>query len=186
MTEKFTDVRNQEGKILRRTPCCGKEELLRAQASACEALPLWEAKPASERRAFLVRWGAALQTHAAHFAHLLVEETRKSEAAAAREVAAAIALLISPETACGDHDPAGGRIVACAWGRRHPLTDAVRQIAPVLAAGSVVIANPCATAPGAAFALCELSARVGAPPGILNLVYASTAKMPLLRGTRGK
>jgi acyl-CoA reductase-like NAD-dependent aldehyde dehydrogenase len=52
--------------------------------------------------------------------------------------------------------------VPCAWGKRHPLADAVRLFAPVLAVGGVIIADPRAAAPGAAFALCELSARSGA------------------------
>lgn len=148
---------------------------MEAQASAWKALPSWKEKSPQERRAFLAQWGALLETYAAHFARLLYEETRKSEAAATREVAAAVARLKAPPTDC-DGGAANAGIIPCAWGKRHPLADAVRLFTPVLAAGGAIIANPCAAAPGAAFALCELSARAGAPPGIINLVFAPLAR----------
>ncbi|MDR2366310.1 MAG: aldehyde dehydrogenase family protein [Zoogloeaceae bacterium] len=172
LNQRFVEVRDRNGKVLRRTPRCGKDEIAEAQASARAALPVWAAKSARERHEFLARWGNALESHAAHFARLLREETRKSEAAAEKEVAASVAVLRTPAHPCPDSCLDAGRIVSRAWGRRRPLADAARLFAPILAAGSVIIANPCASAPSAAFALCELSARIGLPPGVVNLVFA--------------
>ncbi|MDP3636207.1 MAG: aldehyde dehydrogenase family protein, partial [Azonexus sp.] len=56
-----------------------------------------------------------------------------------------------------------------------PLAGLAESLAPALMAGATVVIKPSLKAPSAAFALCELSARVDWPPGVLNLMQGDTA-----------
>jgi acyl-CoA reductase-like NAD-dependent aldehyde dehydrogenase len=172
LTSGFAEVRDATGRIVRRTPLCGADEVGEAVASARAALPDWGAWTADERQTLLVAWADALQKHAAHFAGLLGEERGKSASEVQDEVSAAIVALRATAPVATEN---AGCVVACAWDAKMPLADAVRLMAPVLRAGGVVIGKPCASAPGAAYALCELSARVGVPPGVVNLVQGEAA-----------
>jgi acyl-CoA reductase-like NAD-dependent aldehyde dehydrogenase len=172
LTDAFAEVRDATGKIVRRTPLCGKDEVDEAVASAKAALPGWSALSVEARQALLLAWGQALQEYAAHFARLLAEERGKNAEDAQAEVSAAIAALRATTPVATEN---AACVVACVWDAAMPLANAVRQMAPTLRAGGVVIGNPCANAPGAAYALCELSARIGIPPGVINLVQGEAA-----------
>lgn len=180
LSADFAEVRNRAGEVLRRTPLCGAGEVTTAVASAEAALPAWSALPASERQNLLVAWAVALEKHAAHFARLISEESGAGERAAQADVAAAAAMLNTHLQSATPVKNEAGRIVACAWSAHSPLADVVQRIAPTLRAGSVVIVKPCAQSPGAAFALCELSARVGIPAGVVNLVQGEDAVLTAL------
>jgi acyl-CoA reductase-like NAD-dependent aldehyde dehydrogenase len=172
LTSAFAEVRDTTGKVVRRTPLCGAGEVNEAVASARAALPDWMVLPTNERQTLLVAWAEALRKHSAHFAGLLSEECGKRTDDAQDEVSAAIAALRATTPVAAED---AGRIVACVWDVNMPLADAARLMAPVLRAGGVVIGKPCVSAPGAAYALCELSARVGIPPGVVNLVQGEVA-----------
>jgi acyl-CoA reductase-like NAD-dependent aldehyde dehydrogenase len=178
LTADFAEVRNPEGKVLRRTPLCGADEIAAAVASAQAALPAWSALPASERQNLLVAWAAALEKYAAHFARLISEETGAGESEALADVAATAVSLQSATSPKSE----SGRIAACVWSAQCALAAVASLMAPVLRAGGVVIVNPCVQSPGAAFALCELSARVGIPAGVVNLVQGEDAVLTALAG----
>ncbi|GHT89942.1 hypothetical protein AGMMS49545_01730 [Betaproteobacteria bacterium] len=175
LTAGFAEVKNAAGKVLRRTPLCGADEVAIAVVGAEAALPAWTALQTGERQNFLIAWSHALEKYAAHFAHLISEETDVDEAAAGDEVAAAIVALRAglQSAMCAKNE--AGKIVACVWNTPLALDAIVNLIAPILHAGGVIIVKPCAQSPGAVFALCELSARVGIPAGVVNLVQGEDA-----------
>ena len=180
LTAAFYDVRDaQSGAVLRRTPLCGASEVAEAMASAEAAAPAWAAMPVAERQALLDDWAAALAAYAGHFAGLIRAETGKPAAAAEAEVAAAIASLrAGPDDAAAPE--AAGATFALAWDDSAPLAHATRLAAPLLRAGGTVVGKPTPKAPAAAFALAELSARVGLPAGVVNLVQGDEAALTAL------
>lgn len=180
LTSGFAEVRNVKGEVLRRTPLCGADEVAAAVAGAEAALPALSALPDGERQNFLIAWSAALEKYALHFAHLIAEETGVGEAAAGDEVAAAaVALRTGLQSATSVKNEAG-KIAACVWNTPLALEVVIKRIAPILRAGGVIIVKPRAQSPGAVFALCELSARVGIPAGVVNLVQGEDAVLAAL------
>ncbi|MDR1889070.1 MAG: aldehyde dehydrogenase family protein [Zoogloeaceae bacterium] len=182
LTSDFAEVRNSQGEVLRRTPLCGADEVAAAVASAEAALPAWSALPERERGNFLVAWATALEGYAAHFARLICEESGMAEGAAQTEVAAAATGLKSATSAKIEAEDKAVKIAACVWNTQLSLGAVARLIAPALCAGGVVIIKPYTQFPGAVFALCELSARVGIPAGVVNLVQGEDAVLEALAG----
>ncbi|MBL8449962.1 MAG: aldehyde dehydrogenase family protein [Dechloromonas sp.] len=157
------------GAALRRVPLGSSDEAARATMAAVAAAPEWDGRGPAERRSSLAALAAALAGLTSHFAGLVAAETGWEPEAAAAEVAAAVAAL--------EHPPADGQtgvsvLIADATA---PLRGLVQGAAAALAAGGTVVLKPSPRAPAAAYALCELSARVAWPPGVLNLVHGDEA-----------
>lgn len=170
VSEAFFDVTNPaSGEAIRRVPLCGAAEAAQAAAAAREATPTWAALPADERRGHLVALADALEGYGAHFAKLIAQETGKDEAGGLAEVAAAVAAL-KDAVAAGDSG-----VVAVVADAQRPLAAVAGLMAPALAAGATVVVKPSPRAPGAAFALCELTARAGWPAGVVNLLQGDEA-----------
>lgn len=177
MAPAFYEVRHAvTGAPLRRTPLCGATEVAEAARAARAALPAWQGLAAEQRAALLEAWAAGLARYAAHFAQLVREETGKVEAEASAEVEAAQAALAS--LACSSED--AGRVLGLAWDDRAPLATAAALLAPVLRAGGCAVLKPSPRTPGVAYALVELSGRVGLPAGVVNLVQGDTAALEAL------
>jgi succinate-semialdehyde dehydrogenase / glutarate-semialdehyde dehydrogenase len=176
VTEAFLDVRDSLcGKVLRRTPLCGIEEVRMAIAAAQAALASWAGMSRDSRAALLAALGDALAGYRGHFARLISEESRKELSLAVAEVSDAAALLrsatISKESG----------VVVVIGSSGVPLLDSLRQAVPALAAGATVVIRPSAEMPSALYALAELTRCCGFPDGAFNIVYCGEVVVDALR-----
>jgi aldehyde dehydrogenase (NAD+) len=71
--------------------------------------------------------------------------------------------------------PAGVMAAITPW--NYPLYQLAAKVAPALAAGCTVVAKPSSVAPLAAFRLADILQRLGAPPGIVNIVSGGGASV---------
>ena len=176
MGESFFDVRNpHHDEVIRRVPLCGGAEVDVAVNAARLALEVWAVLPLSARQRQLAALADALEGYAEHFAQLIIEDTGCAELTAVAEVQATLAALDA-----GTLSVNGGGVLAVITDASRPLVALAEMIAPALLAGATIVCKPSPKAPGAAFALCELSGRVGLPPGVLNLVQGDTAAVEAL------
>lgn len=174
LTEEFETVHDRAtGKPLRRTPLCGEAEVAEAVAVARAALPEWQAAGRKAWQDMLSAWGEALKRYGDHFAQLLCQETGVDEASAQAEVAEATAALQEKTSAATGEEENTVRSISVSVKR--PLANAASALAAALGAGATVVVHPDPSAPGAVYALIELSARVGVPPGVVNLVQGKEA-----------
>lgn len=164
----FDVVSPHTGQALRRVPLCGASEAAQAVAAARAAQPQWAEMGLNARRVCLAALADALERYAGHFAKLLGQEIALDETEAANEVSAAIAALRGVEV--GETG-----VIAVVVDAQRPLSALVAAITPALLAGATVVVKPSPRAPGAVFALCELSARADWPGGVLNLLQGDTA-----------
>lgn len=167
--DAFFDVTNPvSGEVVRRVPLCGAAEAAEAVGAARGAQPAWAEMGLQARRVCLAGLADALERYAGHFAKLLTQEIGTEEAAATAEVAAAIAALRG--MAVGDTGVFGLVLDA-----ERPLAAFAEAMAPALLAGATLVVKPSPKAPGAVYALCELSARAEWPAGVLNLLQGDSA-----------
>lgn len=158
------------GEALRRVPLCGADEANAAIAAARAAQPDWAAMGLPARRVCLTRLAEALDRYAGHFAKLLTQECGCDEAAAAAQVAAAVAAL---------QDAAVGAtgVVGVVLDASRPLAAFAEVLAPAALAGASIVVKPSPKAPSAVFALCELATRAEWPAGVLNLLQGDLAAL---------
>jgi acyl-CoA reductase-like NAD-dependent aldehyde dehydrogenase len=181
LTPQFFDVHDAiSGELVRRTPLCGAQEAAEAVAAALDAAPGWAAQSAVARQKRLFAWGAELKHYRDHFATLIRQESGKEENTAQSEVEEAVAILQNAQGDDAARQNGAEPIVLIAWDAQDPLSAAVRLAAPVLRGGSAVILKPSPRAPAAAYALAELSARIGIPPGVVNLLQGDEAALKAL------
>jgi acyl-CoA reductase-like NAD-dependent aldehyde dehydrogenase len=167
--DSFYDVLSPHtGEAVRRVPLCGASEAAQAVAAARAAQAEWAEMGLSARRVCLASLADSLERYAGHFAKLLGQEIALDETEAAAEVSAAVAALRGVEV--GETG-----IIAVVVDAQRPLSAVAAAIAPALLAGAAVVLKPSPRAPGAVFALCELSARADWPGGVLNLLQGDTA-----------
>lgn len=167
--DSFYDVVSPHtGQALRRVPLCGASEAAQAVAAARGAQAQWADMGLNARRVCLAALADSLERYAGHFAKLLSQEIALDDNEAAAEVSAAVAALRGVEV--GETGILGVVVDA-----RRPLSATAAAIAPALLAGAAVVVKPSPRAPGAVFALCELSARADWPGGVLNLLQGDTA-----------
>lgn len=165
----------QTGQLLRRVPLCSGAEVDVAVNAARLALEVWAALPLSARRQQLLELAEALEGYTDHFAQLLAEESGRDAAESVAEVELALTALRS-----GTLSGNGGRVLAVLTDASRPLVALTEIIAPALLAGATIVCKPSPQVSGAAFALCELSGRVGWPAGVLNLVHGDNAVVEAL------
>ncbi len=176
VTESFFDVVNpQTGEAVHRVPLCGQAEADEAVTAARKAQAAWAALAPVARQKFLDALAVALDSYSGHFAKLLRAETGLGEAEALAEVADTEEALCA--TAVGQPG-----VVAIVADATRPLAGLVAAAAAALRAGATVIVKPSPKTPAAAFALCELAARVDWPAGVLNLMQGDSAAIAGLCG----
>lgn len=177
MAPAFYEVHDAlTGEALRRTPLCGADEVAEAVVAAQAAAPGWAAVPEIRRQELLQAWAKGLDQYTGHFAKLVRQETGKEEMLAKAEVESAVADLQAGAADATD----AGQVVGLTWDDSAPLATAAALLAPVLRAGGTVVLKPSPRAPGAVYALVELSARVGLPAGVVNLVQGDEAALQAL------
>ncbi|MCL2830691.1 MAG: aldehyde dehydrogenase family protein [Betaproteobacteria bacterium] len=183
VAEDFADVRNvRTGEIIYHVPLCGPEEAERALAAARRALSDWAMLAETARRSRIAAWGNALEELREHFAQILMVETGVSIAEAEDEITRAVEWLYRPP---GVSCPAGGGIVALYLGTEMPLVNAARTLSLSLGSGATAVVKPASSAPSAVFALIELSAHAGMPPGVVNLIHGEDAALDAIAGQPG-
>ena len=164
----------------------GAADVEAAAAAAQHAFPAWSALPGSERARWLERLADALEAQLEAFAQAESRDGGKP-IALAREVEipravsnlrffAHAATQFSSESHHGQaglnytlRQPLGVVATISPWNL--PLYLFTWKIAPALAAGNTVVAKPSEVTPHTATLLGELAARIGWPPGVLNIVH---------------
>lgn len=180
LAPRFVDVRDAcSGRVLRRTPSCGVDEVRRALNAARQALPDWHARAASERAGRLSDLGDALFGYASHFARLIAEESGGDGVSASAEVSEAVAMLRgAPSAAFAADYPSAARpasVLVVVGSAQAPLGALLRVAVPAWCAGTTLVVLQPSGVPGAVFALAELSARCAFPGGVFNLLYGDAA-----------
>lgn len=178
LAPRFIDVREAcSGRVLRRTPSCGADEVRRALDAARQAQPGWHARAAGERSGLLDDLGEALLGYAGHFARLIEEESGGDGdgASASAEVREAVAVLRAAPSDAGAPDASialpSARVLVIVGSARAPLGALLRVAVPAWREGAALVVLQPPRVPGAVFALAELSARCAFPAGVFNVLY---------------
>jgi len=188
------EIRNPaNGQALGSVPSLGVAETRRAIEAAERAWPLWRELTAAERGKRLRRWFELLLEQQEDLARLMTSEQGKPLAEARGEVAYGASFIEwfaeEAKRVYGDTIPAqqGDRrilvlkqpIGVCAaitpW--NFPIAMITRKAGAALAAGCTLVIKPAGETPFSALALCELAARAGIPPGVLNVVTGPAAEV---------
>lgn len=178
-------------------------DALQALAAAADAQASWARSAPNERAEILWRAFERLRARADELALLMTLEMGKPLAESRAEIlyAAEFFRWFSGEALrldgylkrSGDarsrilvaREPVGPCLFVTPW--NFPTAMGTRKIGPAIAAGCTMVWKPARLTPLSALALAELLAECGLPPGVLNVVTASSASAvtePLLRDPR--
>ncbi|KAJ2457183.1 hypothetical protein GGF42_002829, partial [Coemansia sp. RSA 2424] len=165
-----------------------------AVAAATRAFAAWKHTTGKERAALLRRWHELVVAGKDDLARLMTLESGKPLGEALGEVLYGASYIewFSEEAkrAYGDVVPspvAGSRalvmkqpvgVVSIITPYNFPLAMIARKAGAALAAGCTVVVRPAHETPLSALALCELAARAGIPPGVVNVVTCSVQNTP--------
>ena len=168
----------------------GLEDAAAAVDAAAAAARGWRQTPPRQRSEILRRCFELMIARADMLARLISHENGKALRDARGEVAYAAeffrwnaeeAVRISGEYGLApsganriivDYQPMGIAVLITPW--NFPAAMATRKIAPALAAGCTVILKPATETPLTAYALADLYAEAGVPPGVVNVLTTST------------
>jgi len=164
-----------------------------AVQAAEQAFPGWAATPAPERSRTLHRLAEALRARLPELAHAESADTGKPlSLATSMDIPRAVAnfdfFADAASQFASEAHPMEGRalnytlrsplgVVACISPWNLPLYLLSWKVAPALAAGNTVVAKPSEVTPVTADCLGRLSAEVGLPPGVLNVVHGLGPKV---------
>ena len=174
------------GELVGTAPVFGAAETKRAIDAAHRAFPGWRAKTAKERSSVLRKWNDLMLANADDLARILTAEQGKPLAEAKGEITIGAAYVewfaeeakrvygdVIPTMASDRRlvvvkEPVGVCAAITPW--NFPSSMITRKVSPALAAGCTVVIKPAEATPFSAFALAELAARAGFPPGVLNVI----------------
>jgi len=174
------------GELLTTVPAVGVAETRRAIDAAQRAFVSWRSKTADERARVLRRWYELMMAHQEDLAVLMTCEQGKPLAEARGEIAYAASFIEwfaeEARRVYGDvipspwadksivvtREPVGVCAAITPW--NFPAAMITRKVAPALAAGCTIVVKPAVQTPLSAFAMAELAARAGVPPGVLNVL----------------
>ncbi len=166
-------------------------DAMAALDAAVSAQPAWAAKPPRERGEILRRAYQAIVERTDELALLMTLEMGKPLAESRAEVAygadffawfAGEALRVGGRySAAPDgssrmltmRQPVGPALLITPW--NFPLAMATRKIGPAVAAGCTMVLKPAQQTPLCSLAVAQVLMDAGLPPGVLNLVTASSA-----------
>ena len=197
-TDKYMDCYNPStGEIIAKTPCCTKEEVEEAIASAKAAYPGWSDTPVSKRVQVLYRMKALIDKNLNELTHLLAMEEGKKWDEAMGDVLKVNEVV---EFACGaPHLMKGESLMNCSTGYdtvlyHHPI-GVFAGIAPwnfpamiphgwmtpiCIATGNCIILKAASFVPQSSMRMLELWKEAGLPDGVINLVTTSRAEAEIL------
>jgi aminomuconate-semialdehyde/2-hydroxymuconate-6-semialdehyde dehydrogenase len=185
--DRWLDVHEPAtGAVFAQCPAGDAADVEAAVAAARRAAPDWAGLPASGRARWLHRLADALEARLEDFAQAesrdggkpiaLARDAEIPRAVANLRFFAAAATQFASESHQGEvglnitlRQPLG--VVACISPWNLPLYLFTWKIAPALAAGNTVVANPSEVTPVTAWMLGELAREIGFPPGALNIVH---------------
>src|SRR5215472_10062075 len=162
------------------------EQARAAIAAAKRAFPAWAAGPIQERANILDRIGSEILARKDELGRLLSREEGKTLPEGVAEVTragqifrffAGECLRIAGEKLASvrpgieveiTREPIGVVGIITPW--NFPIAIPAWKIAPALAFGNTVVFKPADLVPGCAWALADIIARAGTPPGVFNLV----------------
>lgn len=170
----FFDIRDGEGRVLRRVPLCGADAVDAAvtAASAAAATP-WLAEDWLAIRAEI---GALAGRYAQHLEGLLHSENGDGFDARAE----LLPLTEGPAGSAAVTERCAPQIVALVGLASEPLAGLASAALDLLAAGHAVILKPSVKTPSAVLAFAELATRAGLPGGRLNVVHGDEAVVQAL------
>ncbi|MEV4576344.1 aldehyde dehydrogenase family protein [Nonomuraea jabiensis] len=168
--------------IIDRVPAGSPDDIESAASAARKAFPGWSETAASERGKLLGDAAELLKQRSEEIAKTIATDmgaplgfARKVQTLMPATVLSSYAQLAEThprESRVGNSmvvkEPIG--VVAAITPWNYPLHQIVCKVAPALAAGCTVVLKPSEVAPLAAYALAEIFAEVGLPPGVFNLV----------------
>jgi aldehyde dehydrogenase (NAD+) len=168
--------------IIDRVPAGSPDDVEAAAAAARRAFPEWSRAAAGERGKLLAHAADLLKQRSDEIAKTIATDmgaplgfALKVQTLMPATVLASFAQLAEShprESRVGNSlvvkEPIG--VVAAITPWNYPLHQIVCKVAPALAAGCTVVLKPSEVAPLAAYALAEIFAEVGLPPGVFNLV----------------
>ena len=188
------DVNNPAtGTKLGTVPKMGVAETRRAIEAASAALPAWARKTAKERAVILRRWYDLMIAHQDDLAAIMTAEQGKPLAESKAEILYAASFIEwfgeEGKRLYGDvipghqadkrilvlRQPVG--VVAAITPWNFPAAMITRKVAPALAAGCTFVCKPATQTPYSAFAMAELGARAGIPPGVVNILTGSSTEI---------
>ena len=188
------DVNNPaSGEKIGTVPKMGAGETRRAIEAASAAMPAWAKKSAKERAAILRRWYDLMIAHQDDLAAIMTAEQGKPLAESKGEIAYAASFLEwfgeEGKRVYGDvipghqpdkrilvlRQPVG--VVAAITPWNFPAAMIARKVAPALAAGCTFVCKPATQTPYSAFAMAELGARAGIPPGVVNILTGGSTEI---------
>jgi acyl-CoA reductase-like NAD-dependent aldehyde dehydrogenase len=171
------------------------EDADEAVRAAAAAFGEWSSTPVAQRAAIIAALADGVADRAEELAGLITSEvgspigfSRSQQVGLPIDVARGIAGLLPGlpwEEQLGSalvvREPIG--VVAAITPWNYPLHQAVAKVAAALGAGCTVVLKPSELAPFSAFALAEVLAEAGVPPGVFNLVtgYGSEVGEALAR-----
>jgi len=165
------------------------EQTAAAIAAAARAFPAWAASSIQDRATILDRVGSEILARKDDLGRLLAREEGKTLAEGVGETVraghifkffAGEALRLPGEKLPSirpgveieiTREPIGVVGLITPW--NFPIAIPAWKIAPALAFGNTVVFKPAQWTPGCAWALAELLANAGLPPGVVNLVMGS-------------
>ena len=197
-TEKYMDCYNPStGELIARTPCCTKEEVEAAIASASAAFPAWSNTPVSKRVQVLYKMKALIDENLEELTHLLAMEEGKKWDEAMGDVLKVVEVV---EFACGaPHLMKGESLMNCSTGYdtvlyHHPV-GVFAGIAPwnfpamiphgwmtpiCIATGNCMVLKAASFVPQSSMRMMELWQQAGLPDGVINLVTTSRVEAEIL------
>lgn len=174
------------GEVIDEVPVASTQDCLAATDAAAGALELWQRRAPRERSEILRRAFDLLLEERERLAHLITRENGKVLAESRAEVGYAAeffrwfaeeAVRVGGEVRTAPSgerrivvlpQPVGVALLITPW--NFPAAMATRKLAPALAAGCTVVLKPAPETPLTAFAVAEVLARAGVPPGVVNVV----------------
>jgi len=197
-TEKYMDCYNPStGEVIAQAPCCTKEEVEEAIASANTAYKTWSNTPVSKRVQVLYKMKALVDEHLHELTHLLATEMGKDWAGAMGDVLKVNEVV---EFACGaPHLMKGESLMNCSTGYdtvlyHHPV-GVFAGIAPwnfpamiphgwmtpiCIATGNCMVLKAASHVPQSSMRLMELWKKAGLPDGVLNVITTSRNEAEIL------
>jgi succinate-semialdehyde dehydrogenase/glutarate-semialdehyde dehydrogenase len=188
------DVNNPaSGEKIGTVPKMGAAQTRRAIEAASAAMPAWAKKSAKERAAILRRWYDLMIAHQDDLAAIMTAEQGKPLAESKGEIVYAASFIEwfgeEGKRVYGDvipghqpdkrilvlRQPVG--VVAAITPWNFPAAMIARKVAPALAAGCTFVCKPATQTPYSAFAMAELGARAGIPPGVVNILTGGSTEI---------
>jgi aldehyde dehydrogenase (NAD+)/betaine-aldehyde dehydrogenase len=159
-----------------------------AVAAARAAFPAWSATPVADRARLLRQLADGLDARSDELATVMAREVGTPIATAGRvQVGLGVSVLRSMADVV-EQLPAEERIgsslvlrvaagvVGAITPWNYPLYQLAAKVGPALAAGCTSVVKPSSVAPLAAYAVADVAAEIGLPPGVLNIVTGRGAQ----------